>query len=143
MTKMSEQILVRFATLYDTEFVSQDHSVSAELLRRKIEWREIFVAEQNKSLVGYLRLEYLWSIQPYIALIRVVPECRRQGVGRSILGYLEGYLRSRGHEFLYSSSQADEREPQEWHRHMEFEECGFIAGINEGGVGELFFRKRL
>jgi hypothetical protein len=44
---------------------------------------------------------------------------------------------------LYSSSQADEQGPQEWHLHMRFEECGLIAGINNDGVGELFFRKRL
>lgn len=29
-----------------------------------------------------------------------------------------------------------------WHRHMGFEECGFITGINDG-VGELFLRKAL
>jgi len=44
---------------------------------------------------------------------------------------------------LFSSSQANEPEPQAWHRHVGFEECGFIAGINEGGVGEVFFRKVL
>ena len=44
---------------------------------------------------------------------------------------------------LYSSSQVDEPPPQAWHRHMGFQECGIIAGINEGGVGEVFFRKAL
>ena len=28
-------------------------------------------------------------------------------------------------------------------RHAGFEECGTIAGINEGGIGEVFFRKQL
>ena len=140
---MSERVLVRFATLDDTQFVSQDQYISAEIVRRKIEWHEVMVAEQNKCVVGYLRLEYLWSTIPYIALIRVIPECRRQGVSRAILDFLEGYLRSQGHKMFYSSSQADEREPQEWHRRMGFEECGLITEINKGSVGELFFRKRL
>jgi hypothetical protein len=83
--KMSEQLLVRFATLSDLEFVSQDHYVSAEIVRHKIEWHEVMVAEQNKQLIGYLRLEYLWSIIPYIALIRVIPEYRRQGVSKACL----------------------------------------------------------
>jgi ribosomal protein S18 acetylase RimI-like enzyme len=100
---MGERVLVRFATLDDTEFVSQDHYVSAEIVRRKIEWQEVIVARQNDRLVGYLRLEYLWSILPYIALIQVVPECRRQGVGKAMLDYLEGHLRGRGHKILYSS----------------------------------------
>lgn len=134
---------MRFATLSDTEFVSQDHYGSAEIVRRKIEWHEVIVAERHKHLVGYVRWEYLWSIMPYITLIHVTPGCRRQGVGKAMLGFLEEYLKGRGHETLYSSSQADEREPQEWHRHMGFEECGFIAGINKGGVGEIFFHKRL
>lgn len=44
---------------------------------------------------------------------------------------------------LLSSSQADEFEPQTWHRHMGFVECGRLEGINEGGVDEVFFRKQL
>ncbi len=52
-------------------------------------------------------------------------------------------MRAAKHEFLYSSSQADEPLPQAWHRRMGFAECGLIAGINPGGVGEIFFRKPL
>ena len=76
------------------------------------------------------------------ALIQVLPEYRRQGVGKALLRFIEAFLRDAGHEALYSSSQADEPEPQAWHRYMGFEECGFIAGINDG-VGEVFFRKSL
>jgi hypothetical protein len=52
-------------------------------------------------------------------------------------------LRSAGHSAFLSSSQVDEPNPQAWHRHMGFVECGILAGLNEGGVGELFFRKEL
>jgi hypothetical protein len=27
-----------------------------------------------------------------------------------------------------------------WHRKMGFAECGIINGINEAGIGEVFFR---
>jgi len=37
----------------------------------------------------------------------------------------------------------DEPEPQAWHRRVGFSECGVLTGINEGSVGELFFRRRL
>lgn len=43
---------------------------------------------------------------------------------------------------LYSSSQANEAEPQQWHRHMGFAECGIINGINDG-IGEVLFVKPL
>jgi len=142
---MADQIEVRFANQVDLDgCIALDHpTMSAEVIKRKIEQREIIVAEKAGRLVGYLRIEYLWSIVPYIALIWVVEDQRREGIGRAMLRYLENVLREQGHTALYSSSQANEPEPQAWHRHVGFEECGFIAGINEGGIGEIFFRKSL
>jgi GNAT superfamily N-acetyltransferase len=134
---------VRLATVDDLPFVARDGYIPAEMVRRKVEAGEVVVAEWGGERVGYIRLEYLWSLVPYLALVTVLPECRRRGVGRAMLAYVEAMLQARGHEWLYSSSQADEPKPQAWHRHVGFEECGFIAGINAGGVGEVFFRRRL
>ncbi len=140
---MTEENLVRFATLDDLDFVARDHYIPTEVVMHKIEQQEVVVAERQGSPVGYARLEYLWSTVPYIALIWVLPEHRRQGAGKAMLRFIEDYLRENGHEHLFSSSQVDEAEPQAWHRHVGFEECGLIGGINDGGVGEVFFRKRL
>lgn len=148
---MSDEIVIRFARQDDLDFAYQDRYISTEVLKRKVDAQlalnpdrieDILIAERHSKRVGYVRLEYLWSIVPYISLIQVLPEYRRQGVGKALLGVLETFLRDAGHEALYSSSQADEPEPQTWHRHVGFEECGFIAGINDG-VGEVFFRKNL
>jgi len=137
-------LTIRLAAQAELDFVRQiDRHIPVEVAARKIEAQEILIAEANSALVGYLRLEFLWSLVPYIALIRVMPEYQRQGAGRALLAFLEDRLRGQGHTVLYSSSQADEAEPQAWHRHMGFAECGFVAGINAGGVGEIFFRKQL
>jgi N-acetylglutamate synthase-like GNAT family acetyltransferase len=137
-----EQCTVRFASLSDLDVLAQRGRISADIVRRKIEWSEFLVSERDGEIAGFLQLEYLWSSVPYIALIRVFPEHRRQGVGEGLLDRLEEFLRENGHKVLYSSSQADEPEPQNWHRRFDFKECGIIAGINEG-VGEIFFCKRL
>jgi len=137
-------LTIRLAAQAELDFVRQiDRHIPVEVAARKIEAQEILIAEANGALVGYLRLEFLWSLVPYIALIRVLPEYQRQGAGRALLAFLEDRLRRQGHTVLYSSSQVDEAEPQAWHRHMGFTECGFVAGINAGGVGEIFFRKQL
>ena len=136
-------ILVRFATQSDIEFVSQDKYTPVDIVARKIEWREVVIAELEGTPVGYARIEYIWSQLPFISLIHVLPETRRQGVGKAILLFLESYLVESGHDALYSSSQVDESPPQAWHRCVGFVECGVIAGMNEDGIGELFFRKRL
>jgi GNAT superfamily N-acetyltransferase len=133
--------IVRYANRADLGFVAQDNYVSNDTVRRKIEAREVLVAELETRAVGYLRIEYLWSKLPYIALVRVLPDYRRMGVGSALLEFLEVELRGAGHSFLLSSSEASEPEPQAWHRRMGFSECGRLEGINAGGVDEVFFRK--
>jgi len=138
-----QETKVRFAVPSDLEFLRQDGDLSSEVIKRKIDWREIIIAEQGSDLVGYIRLEYLWAKVPYLSLIHVFPKHRRQGVGETMLRFIEELYRGQGHETLYCSLQADESSPLGWLRRMGFEECGIIAGINPGGIGEVFFRKRL
>jgi hypothetical protein len=57
--------------------------------------------------------------------------------------YVSKVVTRRGHAALYSSSQVDEPEPQAWHRRAGFKERGILTGLNDGGVGEVFFRKSL
>jgi len=141
---IQERALIRFAGPEDLEWcVVEDSYVTEKVIRNKIVNDEIIVAELDGQLIAYIRLEYLWSTTPYIGLIFVIDEYRNAGVGRKMYDFLEGHLRSHGYNILLSSSQADEPEPQAWHRSIGFEECGIISGLNEGGIGEVFFRKRL
>ncbi len=139
---MDSEIKVRFANISDFDFLNSNVYISEEILNRKIEFQGFIVAEIDENSVGFLQLEYLWSLVPYIALIRVLPKYRRKGVGKKLLKFTEDFLRRNEHQKIYSSSQANEPKPQEWHRHVGFEECGIITGINEG-VGEIFFSKDL
>jgi ribosomal protein S18 acetylase RimI-like enzyme len=135
---------IRFATTDDlTWCVQTDVHATKEIIQRKIGEQEIIIVETNGQRIGYLRLEYLWSKIPSIALIFILEKYRRQGIGRATLEFLETFLLKNRHRVLLSSSQANEPEPQAWHRAMGFVECGIIAGIYEGGIGEIFFRKQL
>jgi GNAT superfamily N-acetyltransferase len=136
-------IAVRIAKPNDLAFVSRDGHVSSEKVERMIADGRVYVATRNGEPVAYARMEYLWSKIPYLALIWVLEQHRRCGVGRALLLRIEQDAQAAGNEYLYSSSQANEPEPQAWHRRMGFAECGFIAGINRDGIGEVFFRKPL
>ena len=141
---INERALVRFAGPEDLEWcVVGDIHVTEKVVRNKIVSDECIVVELDGQLIGYIRLEYLWSTVPYIGLIFVMEEYQNEGIGRKMLDFLEDNLQSHGHDVLMSSSQADEPEPQAWHRAVGFEECGIISGLNEGGIGEVFFRKLL
>ncbi|MEA3327274.1 MAG: GNAT family N-acetyltransferase [Chloroflexota bacterium] len=140
---IKDNVTVRLANQSDLDFVSQDGYLSKEEVFWKIKRKECFVLSVDGNLAGYLRLEFLWSLVPFIALIFIKERYQNKGYSRDLLGFVEKTLKNRGYEVLFSSSQANEPTPQAWHRHIGFEECGVINGINEGGVGEIFFRKKL
>lgn len=135
---------VRMATPGDLEWLAaNDGRIDVREYARKVGEGEVLVAEVLGERVGLLRLEFLWSRLAYVAQVWVREERRRRGVGRAFLRHLDAHLARLGCTMLLSSSQADEREAQAWHRRMGFEECGVLSGINPGGVGEIFFRRRL
>ncbi len=137
------EVNVRLAQAADLNAVNQDQYVSDEIILKKIAAGEVFLLTVDGEPAGYLRLEYHWSIVPFITTIHISGPYRGFGYSHNLLDFVEDYLREKGFSILYSSSTGNEVEPQAWHHHMGFEECGFINGINEGGVGEVFFRKSI
>lgn len=141
---VTERTLVRYAGPEDLEWcVVEDGAVTEQAVRHKIANDEIIIAEIDGQPVGYIRLEYLLSTKPYIGLIFVDDAYRGEGIGRKMLRFLEDHLKKYGYEEIYTSSKVSEPEPQAWYRANSFVECGLINGINEGNIGEIFFRKSL
>ena len=159
-TKLS--VSVRIAELKDLDFciksdlqhvdVYRGRMFMEKYLKRKIKTKDVIVAEIDGKLVGYLRVEYLGLIVPSLGIIRVNEEYQRKGVGTAMIKFLEEHLLEHkrnkvftceGHALLYSSAESIAIESQAWHRAVGFKECGIIAGCNEGGIGEIFFRRIL
>ncbi len=138
------EIVVREGGDHDLAWlVANDGHLDTSGLRPKLAVGEILVAELDGERVGLLRLDHMWSAVPFVALVRVVEPARRRGVGRALVAFTVDRARARGADVLLSSATADEAAPQAWHLAVGFEECGFIAGLNPGGVGEVVFRRRL
>jgi ribosomal protein S18 acetylase RimI-like enzyme len=141
---MSRGTRIRFAKAEDLAICAGlDHEASQSVLRSKIGSHEVILAIAGKEIVGYLRLDYFWTRIPYVGQITVAEELRGGGVGTRMLKFLEDHLRKNGHTLLLSSSQANEPRAQHWHRSRGFVACGMISGLNEGGIGEVFFLKHL
>lgn len=137
-------IVVRFASQDDLEACfAFDNSDRQDIIENKIDMHEIILAERCGEVIGYLKLEYIWSKFPFISLILLKPEFRGKGIGTLMLNYLIEFLQINGYKILLSSSQVNEEEPQKWHRKKDFVECGILNGINEDGIGEVFFRLEL
>ena len=140
---LSHEILIRWAHTEDAALPFVGDGIPSAVVQGRIDDARIAIAELAGRPVGALQLEYLWGTRPYVAIIRVIPACQRRGVGRALLEFVASSLRDAGHRELWSSAQANEPEPQAWHRRMGFTESGVLRGINDGGVDEVFFRKWL
>ncbi len=87
----------------------------------------------------------MWSVLPHISSIFIDPNeyQGRQDVGSRMLSFLEEYLREQGCRKLVSSSEIIAPRSQAWHRKVGFKDIGTLAGLNDDGVGEVFFLKTL
>ena len=90
-----------------------------------------------------LRFDMLWSAVPFVALVRVDESARRRGVGRALVEGLCDRARALGATFVLSSATGNEAEPQAWHQAVGFQPCRELQGINDPGVGEIVYLRRL
>lgn len=134
---------IDFASPGDLFFLKKESTSTKSTLKYKIDNKEIIIAYNNESPVGYLILDYLWDHVPFISFIKVTEGNRRKGIGKALLKYLEIYLMNNDQSVLFSSSMENAMEAQTWHRKMGFSESGLIHNINEDNIGEIFFRKVL
>ena len=135
---------IRFARRADVPYLErQMPHIRRDRLARKIDGRDILVAERDGETIGLLDLDFLGPAAPYMSLVRVDPSHRRAGIGTALLAFAEDHLRRLGFRVLYTSATANEPEPQAWHRRRGFTPCGSLEGFNEGNVAEVFFRKPL
>ena len=135
---------IRFAEIKDLDScVELDLHKNVDTIKNKISMKEVIVAENNNEVIGCLKIEYIWTHLPFISYIVIKNDFRASGIGRSMLTFLEEYLKNNGQDTLLSSTMTDAINPQKWHLKMGFVECGMLCGINDDGVGEIFFKKAL
>jgi ribosomal protein S18 acetylase RimI-like enzyme len=142
MRRSSEvQIQARFAEPGDTQrLVELDPWPSDCVRTRKVETREIIVAEAADAIIGTLRFEFIWTTVPFISFIRVDEVHRGVGASRRMLELLISELKQKGYPALLSSAQTDEPSAQQWHEHLGFRRNGLIENIADEGVGEIVYR---
>lgn len=140
---MKRSVTVRRARAADLSYVHRDPAIPAEVMRRMIREGDVFVATTDRRRAGFARVEFLWGKTPLLTSLWVEPEFRRRGVASALLRAAERDLARRGYRELFSSTMPDNPAGKAWHRALGFERCGFIARINPGGVGEIFYKRRL
>lgn len=121
-----------------TFFTEYSHDES--FFREGVAAERVFVARSGDVSVGYLICQVWWGNTPFLALLRVLPEFRGRGIGKTLLASCEEKLRKEGRSALISSSENINPDGNAFHRKMGFEPIGTLRMMYGE---ENFYRKNL
>ena len=135
------QPVIRRATLSDLPFLAA-HDVhlpegeSENVLRAG----RILLFEVDGGPVGWLRWGMFWDNTPFMNLLYLLEDYRRQGLGRALVRHWEQQMRTAGHALVMTSTQANE-DAQGFYRHLGYTDVGGF--LLPGEAYELILVKQL
>lgn len=124
--------------LYDIS--SLDRSIDSSILKDKIQRHEILVARDGNKIVGLLRYSLFWDNTPFMNLLLVEEDRRKEGIGSKLVRHWELMMKEGGFEIVMTSSQSDET-AQDFYRKLKYREVGSFEF--PGQKAELIFLKEL
>jgi len=137
------EISIAYATLADIEFLKKNDShINKQQLKKKIQEKEVIIAQVSGVSVGWLRFGFLWDIIPFMNMLRILKKYQRKGIGSKIVEFWEQEMRKKKYREIMTSSQEDE-EGQFFYKELGYHESGKLYEVNKNGVAEIFFIKKL
>jgi GNAT superfamily N-acetyltransferase len=135
------RVTTRAANDSDLPFLREvDRHVPREVLAEVVSSGRVLVAELDGAAVGCLRWGLFWDAVPFMNLLFVVPECRGERVGTTLVETWEEAQRAAGHSFVLTSTVAAET-AQHLYRRLGYVDTGAL--LLPGEATELILRKDL
>jgi len=102
-TKLKEKIMdlekdikIKYAENKDLLWlIEKDKHVSENVLKNKIENKEIFVVEKNNQIIGWLRYNLFWDNIPFMNMVYFLVEYRKIGLGAKLVKYWEDEIKKK------------------------------------------------
>ena len=93
---------------------------------------------------GIIVYKSFWEGMPYLSLLRIDAEYRRQGVGKEAMRLFESAMKEAGCKSILTSTRSDEC-AQNFYRKTGYKECGCLILENtpQNQPMEMFFIKTL
>ena len=86
--------------------------------------QEVYVAENNKTVVGYISFEPYYTLysNPGINITALVVDINnhKQGIGKQLILIAEQYAKERGYAFLRANSSSGRLEAHKFYRNVGF-----------------------
>ncbi len=120
--------------------LERDSSMHLEIIRRKIQEKEILISYVGNEPHGFLRFGYFWDEIPFMNMLVISAEMRGKGMGKKLVTYWEKEMRRKNHKMLMTSTQSDEN-AQHFYRKLGYRDAGSLLLPKE--ALEIIFIKDL
>jgi ribosomal protein S18 acetylase RimI-like enzyme len=128
-----------FETAYD--YLSEnDKHISSNVLKRKIQQKEIIIISDNAQILGWLRFGYFWDLIPIMNMISLEDEYRGKGLGSQLVSYWEAEMSKQGYKSVMTTTLSDEQ-AQHFYRKLGYKDVGALLLPDE--ALEIIFIKTL
>ncbi len=89
---------IRFAEKSDIEILSTyDKHIRITELESSISLGRVIVAEDNGTLLGWLRWNLFWDNIPFMNMLFILEQHRSCGYGRKMVVYWEEHMKTKGY----------------------------------------------
>jgi ribosomal protein S18 acetylase RimI-like enzyme len=134
-------MIIRYADINDYLWLKEhDNHISDEVLKGKINSKEIFIVQEDKKIIGWLRFNLFWDHIPFMNMIYFLGEYRNKGFGKKLVHYWENVMKEKGFENVLTSTLSNE-EAQHFYRKMGYIEIGGFTYLDE--PLEIIFHKKI
>ena len=138
---MKNKISIKAAELTDmAAILLYDKHISANELKNSIIQNKVLVAKRNDELAGWLRWNLFWDNTPFLNMLFLLDEYRRQGYGRQLVLFWEEQMKQNGHDLVITSTLSNES-AQHFYRKLGYSDAGCLLLKRE--PLEIIFTKDL
>lgn len=118
---------IRFATPEDTETINKyDRHISKQELENIIGQDRVFVLEEEKTFIGWLRYNLFWDNTPFMNMIYLVEDYRGKGLGKELVLYWEEEMRRLDYSVVMTSTSSNEYAQHFYYKIGYFTVGGFL-----------------
>ena len=134
-------VSIRSAGAADLSWLCErDRHVDPDELAGIVRLERVLLVEVDGRAAGWLRWGKFWDEIPFMNMLFVDSEVRREGAGRRLVQHWETAMRQAGHTQVLTSTLADES-AQHFYRRLGYVDCGGL--LLPGEATEIFLRKDL
>lgn len=133
---------IRLAELTDLSWLTaHDRHIALGECERSVRLGRVLVLEaEDGGLVGWLRWNLFWDNTPFMNMLYLLEDSRRQGHGAAMVAHWEGMMAEAGFWRVLTSTQADEQ-GQCFYRRLGYRDAGAL--FLPGEAAELILMKDL